>query len=171
VALHIHVVWEGPLNLKGAYELKDAVADYGVYQIYGRHPVAGVTSLLYIGKADKQTFGVRLKQERWELWEEGEGPVEIRVGRLFGTETPTDDEWTRQIHLTESLLLAANKPPRNQHGVAWLSTDADASARDLHVLNWGAYGAILPEVSGARWSSKFDKIEGFGRYEWKKAPV
>lgn len=163
---HIHVVWAGPVKLSDAYLFKDEKTDYGVYQVYGRHPVVGTMALLYIGKAEDQVFGVRLKQEKWETWEEGEGPVEIRVGRLAGGETPRDEQWGRQISLAEKLLITANKPPRNGQGVAWLSTEVDAACRNLHVLNWGSYGAILPEVSGARWSSLFDSIPGFRPYEW-----
>jgi len=125
MTLHIHLVWEGPIRLEGAYQLRNEKTDYGVYQVYGRHPVVGVTSLLYIGKAEEQPFGARLKQEKWEEWEEGEGPVEIRVRRLFGAETPSNEEWGRQIRLVEKLLIAANKPPRNGQGVAWLSRDAE----------------------------------------------
>lgn len=164
---YIHILWAGPIKLKDAYLLKNERTDYGIYQVYGRHPIAGMTALLYIGKAEEQVFGVRLKQENWETWEEGEGPVEIRVGRLAGGQTPSDEHWGLQIRLAESLLISANKPPRNGQGVAWLSAAVDPACHRLHVLNWGSYGAILPEVSGARWSSLFDSIPGFRPYEWR----
>lgn len=58
----IHIEWEGPKLLSDINNLNDPKYDYGVYQIYGGHPVYGTNILLYIGKADKQTFGVRINQ-------------------------------------------------------------------------------------------------------------
>jgi hypothetical protein len=162
----IHIVWTAPVSLKQAYELRDKRMDYGVYQVYGRHPVAAIDALLYIGKAVEQTFGERLVQEEWEGWEAGEGPVSVRVGRLSAGATPSNEEWSRQIGIAENLLIVANKPSMNSQGTAWLSPTSDSECREHHILNWGSYGAILPEVSGARWSSKYDTIPGFGAYRW-----
>jgi hypothetical protein len=36
--------------------------DYGLYQIYAHHLVFGSGALVYIGKAQEQTFGVRIAQ-------------------------------------------------------------------------------------------------------------
>lgn len=60
----IHMVWEGPYSYEEITNtLRDEYCDFGVYQIYGAHPIYGSDVLLYIGKADQQTFGVRLSQE------------------------------------------------------------------------------------------------------------
>lgn len=55
-----------------SYSLKDLEnktlytnKDYEIYQIYGYHSVFGDNVLLYISKADKQTFHIRLNQETW----------------------------------------------------------------------------------------------------------
>jgi hypothetical protein len=60
---HIHIYWEGLFTLDQLTEIQDNTRDYGVYQIYGGHPVYGSNVLLYIGKADRQTFGTRVSQE------------------------------------------------------------------------------------------------------------
>lgn len=55
----IHVHWNGPFSLEDV-EQKDDNFDYGVYQVYGSHPIYGSDVLLYIGKASDQTFSVRI---------------------------------------------------------------------------------------------------------------
>jgi hypothetical protein len=81
--LLIHVQWEGPKTWKQKNKL-DGPKDYGVYQFYGCHPVYGVDTLLYIGKASKQTFAMRLKQETdWMSHQDFEG-LKIYIGRLSG---------------------------------------------------------------------------------------
>jgi len=58
----IHINWDGPYTLEDLPDLRDENIDYGVYQIYGGHPVYGSSVLLYIGKAESQTFGTRIAE-------------------------------------------------------------------------------------------------------------
>jgi hypothetical protein len=51
----VHIEWDGPFSIDEAKE-KNGKDDYGVYQIYGNHPVYGYGASLYIGKAADQTF-------------------------------------------------------------------------------------------------------------------
>lgn len=44
----ISIMWEGPISVKKAKNL-DKDSDIGLYQLYGRHPIFGRDSLLYIG--------------------------------------------------------------------------------------------------------------------------
>lgn len=62
----IHVIRGGPYTVEEARAARDDATDYGSYQIYGTHPVYGSSVLLYIGRTDRQTFGVRLSQEKQE---------------------------------------------------------------------------------------------------------
>jgi len=157
----IHIEWEGPFVLEQLSSLKNEEIDYGVYQIYGSHPVYGSDVLLYIGKADGQTFGVRIKQEyRWEYNEDTKN-IKIYVGRLAGSTTPDDDEWSEQIDLCERLLIYAHGPAYNSRG---LNTIPDQRLMNTHVLNWGCYRNLLPEVSGARWTSKYDTMRVYEVY-------
>lgn len=54
--LIIHIEWDGPFKLDQLSELNNTDIDFGIYQIYGSHPIYGADVLLYIGKADRQTF-------------------------------------------------------------------------------------------------------------------
>ena len=105
----IHIYWQGPLQLTEIKSVKNESKDYGVYQIYGTHRVYGTNVLLYIGKANQQTFAKRIGQEEWDVWEYNEGKVEIRLGRLYGEHTPSDAQWENQIDLAELLLINAHK--------------------------------------------------------------
>ncbi len=42
----INIKWEGPKNLEEAQKKENSKKDYGVYQIYGFHPVYGSNVLL-----------------------------------------------------------------------------------------------------------------------------
>jgi hypothetical protein len=64
----IHIERDGPYRisydprrLDHVSELRDST-NYGVYQIYGGHPVYGNSALLYIGMAEAQGFGKRIVQ-------------------------------------------------------------------------------------------------------------
>ena len=45
-----------------------------------------------------------------------------------------------------------------------ITVSADKNLRDIHVLNWGDYGKLLPEVSGDRWTDKWVLGETFREY-------
>ena len=146
----IHIDWEGPFLFDDLSDLKNEDIDYGVYQIYGGHPVYGSNVLIYIGKAVNQTFGVRIAQEGWEYNSDREN-VEIYVGRLSGVETPETKVWDLQISLAEELLIYAHKPAYNAQSIK------SARKKDLdsvRVFNWVAHRDLMPEVSGMRWKPK-----------------
>jgi hypothetical protein len=156
----IHIEWDGPHKLDAVAALTGHT-DYGIYQIYGGHPVYGNSALLYIGLAAAQYFGGRIPQEQQWLYNRDAGRVEVYVGRLSGSHTPDDDTWDRHIKLAERLLIYAHAPPHNtQKSLATLERDL----RFVRVLNWGRHRDLLPEVSGARWSSRFDEIPDYHQF-------
>lgn len=153
----INIEWDGPIPFSKIKDLTGPT-DYGVYQIYGGHPVYGNSALLYIGLAAVQYFGQRIPQERHWLYNRDAGRVEVYVGRLSGSRTPNDDTWDRHIRLAERLLIYSHMPPMNiQKNLGSLAHDL----RYVHVLNWDRHRDLLPEVSGIRWTS-FD--EDFPNY-------
>ena len=161
----IHIQWEGPLSAEEVSNLSDENKDFGIYQIYGNHPVYGTGTLLYIGKACKQTFAQRIVQQDWEYWEYcHDGSIQVRVGRLAGDETPSASEWYQQIDLGEKILINAHKPAHNSAMIGPLSPTNDKALTNIRVLNWGDYGDLLPEVSGDRWTDKWlsEKYEVYG---------
>ena len=165
----IHIDWQGPFTEKEARDL-DGAQDFGLYQWYGHHPVYGLNSLLYIGKAEKQTFGQRLRQENWEHW--NPEVTTIYVGRI-SSDTPLDvKEWERQINLAERIIIFSHSPAFNTASLN--NIRHDKSEDDVRVFNWGMRRCLLPEVSISRWT-------GGGRfghkmpanikncYEWRKS--
>lgn len=156
----IHIDWDGPYKLKQLSELKGEKTDYGIYQIYGTHPIYGSNVLLYLGKADKQTFGDRIAQEGWEINSDAER-LKIYVGRLAGEATPTNEQWSMEISLAEKLLIYSHKPAFNAQS---LKSIPDNELQNIHILNWGNYCDLMSEVSGARWTSKFDNMPNYEVY-------
>jgi len=160
----IHIQWDGPFDFDSLDHLDNAAMDYGLYQICGSHPVYGLNSLLYIGKAARQTFNQRISSEWWSYLQDFEGNFNIYVGRISGSSTPTDRVWESEIEKAETLLINAHKPAWNRAHVGFLAESADRRVMKVHVLNWGNYAYLLPEVSGLRWSSRFDYVENYGPY-------
>jgi len=153
----IHVFWEGPFNINDLYDqnkLNDDSKDYGIYQVYGFHPLYGQSVLLYIGKADSQTFNTRLKQEGWE-YEVDNKNIQFYVGRLANEGIITDSNWSKFIDQAEKLLIHAHKPAYNTSNTRALPF---GYIKDVHVFNWDSSRSLFPEVSWGRYTKKFDHI-------------
>ena len=141
----VNIDWNGPFTFEDikAYNGTD---DIGVYQVCGYHAAYGRNALLYIGKTEKQSFGKRLRQERWAEHQAANGDVQIFLGRVLRD----------KIDRVERLLIIAHLPALNAKDIRNL----EETLNNIHVLNWGNRGALLPEVSGARWSCKSTVNEG-----------
>jgi hypothetical protein len=151
----IQIDWQGPFTLNELNLLTNDSHDYGIYQIYGKHLVYGKDVLLYIGKADLQTFGKRVSQENW--WNTNDTKhLKIYAGRLAGESTPKEEFWSKEIDLAERLLISVHKPAYYSKS---LSLIRDAEVHNIHILNWGDHRDLLPEVSGLRWTGKLDTME------------
>lgn len=156
----VHVQWEGPFSLDAVKNLKGP-ADYGVYQIYGGGPLYGGSALLYIGRASNQYFATRILQELQWLENRDAARVEVYVGRLSDSVTPDNDTWELRIKQTERLLIRAHSPPHNtQKNLGALEPDLQF----VHVLNWGQHRDLFAEVSGARWTTRFDDVPNYHAY-------
>jgi len=147
---YVHIYWEGPFTLDQLSGLQDSARDYGIYQVYGGHPVYGSSVLLYIGKADRQTFGTRIAQENWYA-NRNSNALKIYVGRLAGKHQPNNEEWSEEISLAEKLLIYAHTPACN---IQFITLTNEDGLEDIHVLNWGNHCDLMAEVSGRRWTSK-----------------
>jgi hypothetical protein len=154
----IHIDWDGPYDFDQVKAKTEQFHDFGIYQIYGHHAVYGADCLLYIGKAEFQTFGVRLSQDR--EWEDNyavsdQKNISVYLGRLAGAFAPDDEEWSSQIDIVEKMLICTHSPARNASNIHSLNI---AKCRDVHILNWGAHRSLLPEVSGLRYTDHFLKV-------------
>lgn len=151
--MDIHIFWDGPFSLEEARK-KDESKDYGVYQIYGHHPLYGGGVLLYIGMAQNQTFGTRLSQERWDERTDP-GNTQIYLGRLAGKNKISNDTWEDLIEQAEKLLIYAHLPAMNTQNTKSLPEEKVLGNR---IFNWDSHRDLFPEVSGNRFTSRFDHI-------------
>ena len=113
----IQIDWTGPYKLDQIDLLKNDIKDYGIYQIYGKHPIYGSGVLLYIGKADYQTIGKRISQENWYDTNDSDSLL-IYAGRLAGNKTPNEEIWSQEIDLAEKLLIYVHKPAYNSKSLS-----------------------------------------------------
>ena len=157
----VSIWWEGPFSLediKNKTKINDSDTDYGIYQIYGTHPVYGSDVLLYIGKAVKQTLADRINQEKHWWYNQNSSKVEIYAGRLIG-KTPTENEWDLMIGEAEQLLIYAHRPAHNSSNI---NSVKEENLSKLHILNWGDHKNLLPEISSNRiFDETKDRIEEY----------
>ena len=158
----IHISWTGPIEIDHIKNYNDRDIDYGLYQIYGSHPIYGTDVLLYIGKAEQQTFSERIKREDWD-----KNNDKIYIGRLIGNENMIImNEWNKKIEIAEKLLIYSHSPAMN---AANIGSMPENFLNDIIIYNWGVHRQIFPVVSGDRWSKKFDNIPIEEYYSMKKA--
>lgn len=146
------------------------LSDRRIYQVYGPHPAGAAESLLYIGKANDQTFGERFTNADRQAWCPdgwGDNTVLLRyfTGRIHHTKDEQqrgaiDDElWRTYIDLAERLLILAHTPHWNAKGIQEIPREQADDYDNLHILNWGTRASLLPEVSGARYTETlFDQL-------------
>ena len=151
----IHLLWKGPYAYKAVRKMNKPT-DYGVYRIYGIHPVYGPDTLLHIGQANGGTFGARFEtgyKFMTDDWGENTGNFRIYTGRIhkIGDDTPpADEEWAELIRTAEKLLINTHSPAWNGQDVGGLKNSDTELYENYHVFNWGQFARLLPEVSGAR---------------------
>ena len=156
----INLHWRGPHSYNDVLKM-DEDHDYGLYQIYNTHPVYGNDTLVYIGRANAG-FGYRFGQQDriWmnddnAPWENNGERIRIHTGRIHvqdNEDPPSDKMWKNWINLAERLLIFAHLPAWNGQLVTGRPKGGVGriNYRNVHVLNWGQYGLLLPEISGAR---------------------
>ena len=146
--LDIHINWDGPYTHDEALNVHSET-DYGLYQFYGDHLVYGSDVLLYLGKAEAQTFGRRISQHNWESWTSSQ--VEIYLGKIASLSVLKTEEWARQICLSERIILQSHTPAFNSSNLNSIGHKFE----DVRVLNWGRRKDLLPEVSISRWEGSY----------------
>jgi len=157
----IHIQWEGPFTQDQISLLNNESSDYGIYQIYGTHPIYGSDVLLYIGQAGSQTFATRLKQHKWVQYTPNPNELKYYVGRISGEKTPKHQKWAADINLSEQLLIYSHAPALNSQN---LNSIKDEDCKDVHVLNWGMRKDLLPEVSGARYTTLYGNLLNYASF-------
>ncbi len=159
----IFLDWEGPFTTDELEDLNDPRIDYGLYQVYGTHPLYGEEVLLYLGATGGgRTFGTRIAEEQtyWET-EEDFQPLVVYVARHMGVVTPSNGDWEEEMDLALRLLIFAHAPVFNAREVA---ASPDDDLKEVHVVNWGQYLDLAPEVSGRRYLYKFPDTPEYTYY-------
>lgn len=158
----IEIWWNGPYTIEEVQEFNADHADFGIYQIYGTHNISGPNTLLYIGKADKQTFAKRIRQhDNWTQWEKN--PVQVYLGKL-GSDKPLPkyntkawdkycEIWSDEIDCAERLLIFHCKPPYNTQFL-----QSYGNVHDTIVLNFDKRHRLPMEVSTFLYESSFWEI-------------
>jgi hypothetical protein len=146
----IHLNWK-------EYEWDDTIfekfstnKDYGIYQVYGDHPVYGQNTLLYIGKVVDETYSDRLKGHP-DLVNTHFTFRKLHLSYFLKIDDITNNNWAERISVVEQLLINAHCPAYNAKDIKMLSGVED----NLLVLNWGERGTLLPEVSSLRYSGLY----------------
>jgi hypothetical protein len=118
----IEIHWDGPISVEDVLKKANRGEDYGLYQLYGTHNVLGPDTLLYIGKAEANTFAERIASHvtEWIDWEAS--PIRVYLGRLGGVvpARKMGDEWKDWedgISRAERLLIYFCAPPYNSQGL------------------------------------------------------
>lgn len=152
--MDMHIFWEGPFNLEEVASVNNLNRDYGVYQVYGHHPLYGSNILLYIGLASEQTFAKRISQHEWMYRADPEN-IQVYVGRFAGKNRITNEKWAEVIEQAEKLLIYAHKPAFNTQSTKSIPEDDVLNNR---IFNWLSHRDLFPEVSGSRFTSKYGHI-------------
>jgi len=177
----IRIEWKGPYKLADIgydgekYKTKNAKTklnnlekDYGIYQVYGFHPIYGDNVLLYIGQAKDQTFAKRLSQEEWELNTDFKN-IQIYVGRLFAHEQPDLAKWNNLIDIAEKMLIYAHAPAMNSSNIVSISKDKQflKEFENIRIFNYDQCRSLFPEISGELWIKEFEFDGVFSRKKSK----
>jgi len=150
----VNILWEKyPFALDEIKKL-DQEKHHGLYQIYADHPVYGLNRLIYIGKANQQTFSARLgeRQEYYDFIETILNPTYLHIGMLAESDEITLEERDEMIDKIEVILIKSNLPALNASGVRTL---LPKETEPILVLNWEEYGELTPEASSIRVSYKY----------------
>lgn len=141
----VDIDWEGPFQVEYDRNLdkyqtnsipEELICQFGIYQIYGRHPVYGKDTLLYIGETQEglskeRNFRSRLKEHlsngaRFF----GHTNLSIHLGPLS---LPPEI-----IKKVESILIYCHAPALNRH---YIDGPAEGSETIL-VRNWSFVGSL-----------------------------
>ena len=148
----VKIEWEGPFTIDQVLELNDKSKDFGLYQIYGRHVIFGVGSLLYIGKTE-DTFSKRVKGNYadWKPgtpWYQEDREVSARIGRLYykGDEgfvrfQKDDPDFSKLLRHVEGFQIFCHSPPYNGTSIS------SYNGQSLIVGNVGERGGLCEQLS------------------------
>ena len=152
----VRVKWEGPLSRDEVTELEDEDEDCGLYQIYGRHVIFGLGSLLYIGET-QQTFSHRFAEHAG--WLEEEEGVFVHVGRIveedYEHDPPDWSDWANVLKDAEALTIYWHSPPYNSSNIGTYN------GQWLEVMNLGDYRSLCERYRHRGGNNSDERIKSY----------
>ncbi len=139
---NVHVIeigWEGPFTMDEIKQFTNDI-DFGLYLAFGPHKIYGDNVLLYVGKAEQQTLGVRILQHLKEDWY---GSEQIYIGRLGGAKIPNMSDWDQSIDYAETKLIQYCLPAWN---ASKFNSRTEKSFGDAVIINNGLRIKAIPTV-------------------------
>jgi len=155
----IHLVWKEYDWDENVYNKFNGKEDYGIYQIYGDHPIYGYNTLLYIGKARGNTYSQRLNNHYDFYVDKIPKFRKLHLSYFCENVDVNKENWNSKIDLVEKLLINSHFPAYNSQDIKNVLAKENFE-KELLVLNWFERGKLLPEVSSLRTS----------RYYWDNEP-
>jgi hypothetical protein len=144
----------------------DTDRDFGIYQIYGDHPIYGDDTLLYIGKAAEQTFAKRMKGHYdLDASQVGGQFTRIHLGYFCELDDVSPESWEDAISIVEPILIKSHMPALNGTNVKGFKGFLENPDTNILVFNWGAKGKLFSEVSNLRCSGYYHDSE---KYNFKE---
>jgi hypothetical protein len=123
--------------------------DYGIYQVYGDHPVYGNNTLLYIGKARDQTYSARMRGHTDFDASQVSKFTKLHLSYFCKIDDISEANWGDAIDLVEKVFIKTHFPALNSQDVMKF---LETGAPNVLIYNWGARGRLLSEVSTLRCS-------------------
>jgi len=149
----IEIEWDGPYTFEQSQQMSKG-SDYGLYQIYGTHAVAGPNTLLYIGQSNSRRFNVRIPEHEQSdrfHWEPSELCIYFgRLGSLTPIRDPLSKQWEEQIDRTERLLIFTCTPPYNSQII-----NGPGNMPDTIILNHGKRHRLPFAITSLALTSSF----------------
>jgi hypothetical protein len=132
--------------------------DYGIYQVYGDHPVYGRDTLLYIGQAKGQTYSQRMKGHTDFDSSQASKFTRFSLSYFCKVDDLCEENWGDAIDIVEQALIKSHFPALNARDVKGFF---DAAVPNILIYNWGERGSLLPEVSTLRCSEFYHDSEKY----------
>jgi len=153
-----HLFWKEFKWDKDVFTKYTTDKDFGVYQVYGNHPVYGEDILLYIGKAQAQTYSTRLNGHTDFDASQVSKFTRLHLSYFCRADDLTEKNWGEAIDIVEKVLIKAHMPALNGTDVKKF---LDASIPNILIFNWGDRGLLLPEVSTLRYSEFYQNTDKY----------
>ena len=155
----IDVYWEGPYSLEDVKKGEQ----HCLYQIYGSHPVYGTSSLLYIGKTEKQCIETRLKQHKWIENQATKCEIYIASCKTFESWSKRNNNGAYKfyndeiitIDKIESLLIYAHQPSYNSQSLK----STLFAGKPFRLFNSYRRASLMPEISSQFYADSFSHLQ------------